>query len=99
MALAATAALAAYRAVESGTQGRSEVASGSDFSAALSRAVSAVVDTSRTAERGAMQAIAGGGNITDVVTAVAKAELALQTTVAVRDKVVQAYQDIMRMPI
>jgi flagellar hook-basal body complex protein FliE len=30
---------------------------------------------------------------------VAKAELALQTTAAVRDRVVQAYQDIMRMPI
>jgi flagellar hook-basal body complex protein FliE len=34
-----------------------------------------------------------------VVSAVAKAELALQTTVAIRDRVVQAYQDIMRMPI
>jgi flagellar hook-basal body complex protein FliE len=34
-----------------------------------------------------------------VVTALAKAELALQTTVAVRDRVVQAYQEIMRMPI
>ena len=34
-----------------------------------------------------------------IARAVAKAELALQTTVAVRDRVVQAYQDIMRMPI
>jgi flagellar hook-basal body complex protein FliE len=34
-----------------------------------------------------------------VVAAVSKAELALQTTVTIRDRVVQAYQDIMRMPI
>ena len=46
-----------------------------------------------------MHAIAGTGSLTDVVSAVSKAELALQTTVAIRDRVVQAYQDIMRMPI
>ena len=53
----------------------------------------------RDAEAKSMQAIAGGGDITDVVTAVSKAELALQTTVTIRDRVVQAYQDIMKMPI
>ena len=103
MALPALAALAVYRAVDSGTQGHigsnAGVSGGADFAGALSRAVASVVDTARTAEHGAMQAISGSGNITDVVTAVAKAELALQTTVAVRDRVVQAYQDIMRMPI
>lgn len=46
-----------------------------------------------------MKAVAGEGNILDVVSAVSKAELSLQTTIAVRDRVVQAYQDIMRMPI
>ena len=97
MAVAPTAALAAYRHVASGAQGTGIAESG--FSAALQRAFEGVVETSRTAERGAMEAVRGGGNITDVVTAVAKAELALQTTAAVRDRVVQAYQDIMRMPI
>jgi flagellar hook-basal body complex protein FliE len=37
--------------------------------------------------------------VTDVVIAVGRAEVALQTAVAVRDRVVSAYQDIMRMPI
>ena len=46
-----------------------------------------------------MSAIAGGGNLTEVVQAVSRAELALQTTTAIRDRVVSAYQDIMRMPI
>jgi len=92
------AALQAYRNVESGAQGGGAL-SGGGFSAALTRAISGAVDTMRTAETQSMKAIGGGGNITEVVTAVAKAELTLQTTVAVRDRVVQAYQDIMRMPI
>ena len=58
-----------------------------------------VVDTARDAETKATGALAGHGSLTDVVSAVSRAELALQTTVAIRDKVVAAYQDIMRMPI
>lgn len=91
------AAAQAYGRVASGASGG--MASGTDFGGVLSRALHGVVDAGNTAEAQSMQAIAGRGNITDVVTAVAKAELALQTTVAVRDRVVQAYQDIMRMPI
>jgi len=34
-----------------------------------------------------------------VVTAVTNAEVTLQTVVAVRDKVISAYQDILRMPV
>lgn len=95
-------ALLAYRAIDGGAlegQGAAAPVAGADFSGALSRALGAVVDSSRQAEAGTMQAISGQGDIGAVVTAVAKAELALQTTAAVRDRVVQAYQDIMRMPI
>ncbi len=46
-----------------------------------------------------MQAVAGEASITEVVQAVARAELALQTATTIRDRMVQAYQDIMRMPI
>jgi flagellar hook-basal body complex protein FliE len=72
---------------------------GNDFAGALQRAVEGVVDAGRSADAQAMQAIAGNGSLTDVVTAVSRAELALQTTVAIRDRVVQAYQEIMRIPI
>jgi flagellar hook-basal body complex protein FliE len=58
-----------------------------------------VVDAGHDADAQSMQAIAGGGNLTDVVTSVSKAELALQTTLAIRDRAVQAYQDVMRMAI
>ena len=45
-------------------------------------------------------AVAGGkANVVDVVTAVAESETALQTLVAVRDRVISAYEEIMRMQI
>jgi flagellar hook-basal body complex protein FliE len=90
------AAASAYGRVDSGAGGLS---GNTDFGGVLSRALHGVVDAGSRAETASMQAISGQGDITQVVTAVAKAELALQTTVAVRDRVVQAYQDIMRMPI
>jgi len=69
------------------------------FGDALTRALGSVVDAGHQADAQSMQAIAGNGNLTDVVTAVSRAELALQSAVAIRDRVVQAYQDVMRMPI
>lgn len=86
----------AYKATETGTSAGSGIGS---FGDVLSRAVAGVIDTSRQAETQSKLAISGAGNLTDVATAVAKAELALQTTTALRDRVVQAYQEIMRMPI
>jgi len=69
------------------------------FENAIANALQGVVDAGHDADDKSMQAIAGGGNLTDVVTAVSKAELSLQTTIAIRDRAVQAYQDVMRMPI
>lgn len=69
------------------------------FTAAFDRAVSGAISTGDTAERAAMQALEGRGDITSVVTAVSRAELTLQAATAIRDKVVNAYQTIMNMPI
>ena len=41
----------------------------------------------------------GNGNVVDVVTAVAETEVAVETMVAVRDRMISAYEEIMRMPI
>jgi flagellar hook-basal body complex protein FliE len=92
----AQSAAQAYRATDAGalTNGNA-----GGFGNMLSRAMQSVVDASQNAEIQAKQAISGAGNLTEVATAVAKADLALQTTVALRDRVVQAYQEIMRMPI
>ncbi|WP_114375045.1 flagellar hook-basal body complex protein FliE [Elioraea thermophila] len=69
------------------------------FGQVLENALAATVRSVKEADAKAMQAVAGAADITDVVTAVARAELALQTTVAIRDRVIQAYQEVMRMPI
>lgn len=91
------AAAQAYARVDSGAQGAGD-ASGT-FSATLQRALEGAVEAGHTADAQAMQALNGNGNLTEVVTAVARAELALQSATAIRDRVVQAYQDIIKMPI
>ena len=87
----------AYARVASGDQAQGE--GQSDFGAVLGRALDGAVQAGHRADAQAITAINGGGNLTEVATAVSHAELALQSAVAIRDKVVQAYQDVMRMPI
>ena len=72
---------------------------GSGFGSTLQRALDNVVQTGNEADVQTAHGIAGDGNITDVVMAVSRAQLALQSTVAIRDKVVQAYQNVMQMSI
>ena len=72
---------------------------GEEFGGVLARAAAGAVQSGQAAEAQAMQAIAGQGDLTQVVQAVSRAELTLQTATAIRDRVVQAYQDIMRMSI
>jgi flagellar hook-basal body complex protein FliE len=93
------AAANAYGRVDSGAQGALGIADPGSFGGVLQRAMEGVVDAGHAADAQSMTALAGGGNLTDVVTAVSKAELALQTASVIRDRVVQAYQDIMKMPI
>jgi len=69
------------------------------FGDVLAGALEGVVSAGHRADAESVRAISGSSNLTDVATAVTRAELALQTAVSIRDKVVQAYQDIIRMPI
>ena len=93
-------ALSVYQSVDGGVANSDSITgSAGDFSALLSRALDGAIATGQQADAQSMQALAGKGDITSVVTAVSRAELALQTTVAVRDRVLQAYQDIIKMPI
>ena len=95
----AAQAIAAYAA-----QGSPRVPGGADagiggFGGALARAMEGAVEVGRSADAAATQALMGQGSVTDAVLAISRAELALQTTVSVRDRVVAAYQEVMRMPI
>ena len=53
----------------------------------------------RAGEAKAVEALSGRASLQDVVEAVTEAELSLQKMTAVRDRVISAYQEIMRMPI
>lgn len=72
---------------------------GQTFANLVEGAAREALQVQHQAEAVAQQAAAGKADITEVVTAVANAEVTLQTVVAIRDKVVSAYTDIMRMPI
>ena len=102
--MVAAAGLAAYRAAQDALDPAAGAAPGAaaggpDFGATLQRALDSAVQVGRSADAASTQALLGHGSVTDVVMAVSKAELALQSVVTVRDKVIGAYQEIMRMPI
>ncbi len=98
--LRAAQALSAYQNVDGAQSPTSASGSGSDFASLLSRSLGSAVQTGQQAEAQATSAVSGSNtDLTQVVTAVSRAELALQTTTAVRDRVLQAYQDIIKMPI
>ncbi|HWP26063.1 MAG TPA: flagellar hook-basal body complex protein FliE [Xanthobacteraceae bacterium] len=87
------------RLTESNLQRSGEVASGESFSSLLKGALAAVNEAGQNADRQAQAMATGKANIVDVVTAVAESEVAIDAVVAVRDKVIQAYEEIMKMPI
>jgi flagellar hook-basal body complex protein FliE len=104
MAIPAAAA-AAYRATaQMGTPAASSSIApanvpGSNFSDFLSGAIKDSISTIRQGETAATAQVQGKANLVDVVQSVNAAELTLDTVVAVRDKVVAAYQSILNMPI
>ncbi|MBO0344964.1 flagellar hook-basal body complex protein FliE [Roseibium limicola] len=70
-----------------------------DFGAMVSSAVEGVVDKGQAMDAKAIGMMEGKTDVVDVVTAIAETETALETMVAVRDKVIAAYEEIMRMQI
>lgn len=70
-----------------------------DFGAMVQDAVRQAGQTASAAEAQATAVAGGQGDIVDVVTAIAAAETQLETVIAVRDQVISAYQEILRMPI
>ena len=71
----------------------------SSFSAMLKDALNSVSETGRKSDAQTQSMIAGKADMVDVVTAVSETEVAVETMVAVRNKVIEAYQSIMSMPI
>lgn len=69
------------------------------FSSVLKDAIGAVNELGQKSDAQTRNAVNGKANMVDVVTAVSETEVAIDAVVAVRDRVIQAYEDIMKMPI
>jgi flagellar hook-basal body complex protein FliE len=78
-----------------GGQGKPETS----FTSVLKEALNAVHETGKKSDVQSQAMVNGKSNMVDVVTAVAETEVAIDAVVAVRDKVIAAYEEIMRMPI
>jgi flagellar hook-basal body complex protein FliE len=76
-----------------------EATGGASFGAMLRDVVGQVTAAGQKADAQTQAVAAGKANIVDVVTAVSETEVAVEALVAVRDRVIQAYEEIMRMPI
>jgi len=72
---------------------------GGGFGQMLKTALQSVADTGRKSDAQMQGMAKGNADIVNVVTAVSETEVAIDAVVAVRDRVIQAYEDIMRMPI
>jgi flagellar hook-basal body complex protein FliE len=69
------------------------------FGKMLEDAASSMKDTLAKGEQASLQAVTGNADLSSVTQAVTDAQVALQTVVAVRDRIISAYQDIIKMPI
>ncbi|CAN7593509.1 flagellar hook-basal body complex protein FliE [Phenylobacterium sp. LjRoot225] len=69
------------------------------FGDLVKAAMTDAVQASRHAETQMAAQVQGKAELVDVVTAISAAETSLETVMAVRDQVISAYQEIMRMPI
>jgi flagellar hook-basal body complex protein FliE len=95
-------AISAYnRALNGGGEAMEPRDASSDdtFAGLVKSAVHGAIGAGETSEKLSLAAVNGGADLNQVVTAVAEAEVALNTVVAVRDKIIDAYKDIIRMPM
>ena len=95
----ATAAYAAVgKSAGPGMEARDGAADGA-FGDMVRDLIGDAASTGAAGEKAATEALTGQADLAEVVMAVNNAELTLQTVVAIRDKVIEAYQEIIRMPI
>ncbi len=66
---------------------------------AFTQAMSNLASTVAQGEAQARAAMTTGADPHSLVTALAQTELAVETAVTIRDRVVEAYQEILRMPV
>jgi flagellar hook-basal body complex protein FliE len=97
--VAASAYASIGRILDPGVAGKTSNESGPSFGDLLKDAIGDVVDGGRKADAQTTGMATGKANVMDVVTAVAETDVKISTLVSVRDKVISAYEDIMKMAI
>jgi len=93
-------AINAYQSAARAADAEQSKSTGGDEFGSLVK--SAIQEAIRIGERGEQLSIDGindRANVSEVITAVAEAEVTLQTVVTIRDKVIESYREILRMPI
>lgn len=83
----------------SGAKGVGAAGETGGFGDILKQVMTSTVEQSRNAEAAMQAQMQGKAELIDVVTAISSAEASLETVLAVRDQVIAAYQEILRMPI
>ncbi|ODT75459.1 MAG: flagellar hook-basal body complex protein FliE [Pelagibacterium sp. SCN 64-44] len=76
-----------------------KASSGGSFADILAQNVQDVVDQGKASDQMALDMISGKANVVDMVTALSETEMAIESMVTIRDRVISAYEEIMRMPI
>jgi len=97
--IAAKAYAATQGSAVGGLGGSAAAAEGPDFGKFLTSAMNDAMQSSKVAEAQMQAQVQGKAQLVDVATAISAAETNLQTVMAVRDQVISAYQEIMRMQI
>ncbi|MEM7566792.1 MAG: flagellar hook-basal body complex protein FliE [Pseudomonadota bacterium] len=102
---AAASAASSYAGVSGIAQSIQGAANGiksdalSGFGGMVKEAIRDTIDTGKASETKTSELLTGQADVVDVVTAVAETEIAFETMVTLRDKVIAAYEEIMRMPV
>ena len=100
MAIDPTSVINAYASANRMASGAAPAAGGGEsFASLLQQAGTGVVDALKKSEASSLQAVTGKTDLAAVTEAVTNAQMALQTVVAVRDRIISAYQDILKMPM
>jgi flagellar hook-basal body complex protein FliE len=97
--IAANAYASVARVLDTGAGGKSPTAGGPSFGELLKDVIGSVMEGGRQSDAQATAMASGKANVMDVVTAVAETDVKVSTLVSVRDKVIQSYEDIMKMAI
>jgi flagellar hook-basal body complex protein FliE len=87
------------QAAKPNTDLTAKAATGGNFADLLAQNVQGVIDQGKVSDQMAMDMVSGKANVVDMVTALSETEMAIESMVTLRDRVINAYEEIMRMPI